>query len=221
MPVTLAIGNHEGGGFAVSRSDVPFYYHYFLQQLDGVTDYADPAQRTSYHHHRVSDDVLIVVLDSYIVEPVDGPQLAWLLSLLQSDAAAVRHRVAVYHAPLFPSSRPFNDWLPVLERQTWGPVFEEHGFSVNFEHHDHTLKQTYPLVGMRRNDTHGVTYLGDGSFGVASRSPNTKNAELYAVRTKTRHIWQVIFEAEQVTYTAVDNQGTILTNFSVSVQSKK
>lgn len=215
LPVSLAIGNHEGGGFVVSREEVPFYYHYFLQQLDGITDYADPSQRTSYHYHKVSPQVIVFILDSYIVESITGPQLDWLMALLQRDEfGQVPHKYAVYHAPLFPSSRTFTAWLPELERQSWGPIFETYGFRVNFEHHDHTLKQTWPLVGFSRNDTHGVTYLGDGSYGVDPRTPNTENSELFIMRQQVQHIWQVIVSPIQVTYRAVSSDGTLLLNFT-------
>ena len=159
---------------------------------------------------------MVFILDSYIVESVDGPQKEWLIALLDGPFGNMKHKFGVYHAPLYPSSRDFNSWLPEIERQTWSPIFERYGFKVNFEHHDHTLKQTFPLVGLTVNDTHGVTYLGDGSFGVDPRQPNSANDDLFVIREKVMHVWQVIITPGQTSYTAVDDTGKMLLNISLS-----
>ena len=62
--------------------------------------------------------------------------------------------------------RPFTD----LAREIYLPLFDKVPVSYSFEHHYHVFKATKSLLANAvvgdSNSTKGVTYLGDGAWGI-------------------------------------------------------
>lgn len=177
VPVLVTIGNHEvRGGFVngivakylrdsgmtgdAFRSELaPYYYALF----------ASPGQ-PGYRALDFGDYLSLVFLDSNHTNPIEGEQSAWLAKTL-SDRAGRPHLFPVYHVPGYPSVRPFEEPVNALVREHWIPLFEKSGVRLAFENHDHAFKRTKPILA-GKVDPSGITFLGDGSWGVEPRSPH-------------------------------------------------
>ncbi len=210
IPMTLAIGNHEGGGWSIPREGVPFYFHYFLQSSNASL--MDPSLRKSYHAHTLGANTSLTILDSQCtLEQFDGPQLPFLRATLSRPVA---NKFAVYHHPLYPSSRPFDEWQGEAGRALWAPEFERGGVKIAFEHHDHTFKRSKRI---RNNtvDVSGVLYLGDGSFGVAPRA--VRAGLWYIDKSGSQpHVWVVRASSNgTIRAFAVDEGGTVFDSTSL------
>jgi hypothetical protein len=197
VPMVLAIGNHEvDGGYGESKDKAPFYFGFFAQDDE------------SYFARRFGQDLSIYVLDSGHVAEHGGPQARWLDSELQKDKAR-KHRFAVYHVPLYPSHRDFDDERSAKGRKAWLPIFDKHQLTAAFENHDHTFKRTLRLRD-NKADPAGTLYLGDGCFGREAREISSVRRWYLAKASSTPHFWRVDVSPEGVSYTAIDDEGQVI-----------
>ncbi|MCC5805916.1 MAG: metallophosphoesterase family protein [Opitutales bacterium] len=186
IPIIVGIGNHEVRGGYVSahgsyrqendlRLDMaPYFYRLF----------AFPGQ-PGFGYLDFGDYLRLIILDSGHTNPVEGLQTEWLRARL-GEPRSPRHVVPVYHVPAYPSVRTFSYPLSEDVRRHWVPLFENHGVRVVFENHDHAYKRTFPI---RRGmvDFDGIVYLGDGSWGVETRTPSAPRHRWYLVETAALH----------------------------------
>eukprot|EP01114_Cavostelium_apophysatum_P013762 TRINITY_DN3406_c0_g1_i1.p1 TRINITY_DN3406_c0_g1~~TRINITY_DN3406_c0_g1_i1.p1 ORF type:complete len:600 (-),score=112.85 TRINITY_DN3406_c0_g1_i1:147-1946(-) len=206
IPMVLAIGNHEVGGFgAYFKSATPFFLRWFPQAA-AHDDPTTVGERSSYHLHKISDSTSFLVLDSDVMEAPDGPQLDWMKETLVDALPA---KFAVYHAPLYPSHRPYEGSLPTKLRESWLPTFDAHNLTVGFENHDHMYKRS-KLMRANEPDSQGTLYIGDGSWGVDTRAedhvPTEKEWYLDRLYGKN-YVLTVRVEGSEVNVTAIDNYG--------------
>ena len=229
VPMIMAIGNHESGGFSRPRSDEHYFFKYFVQEPNIV----DEESRRSYHAHRLTGTTTVVVLDSNVVVR-HGEQVAWLREEL--SRAAGRSKWALYHAPLYPIVTELSQAQSVLGRQHWGPVFDAQGLQIGFEHHDRECsrvlffatvseKQIFADGAKRSNPivagqpaASGPIYVGDGCWGVEAATPRP-NLEpgLFAFVARSHH---VILGQRNAANTGwdmrmVDPYGTVLDRYEV------
>lgn len=189
VPMVLAIGNHEVNELQGTLAErAPFYYGFFAQ--GGLP----------YFSRQLRDDTLLIVLDSGHTVP-HADQIPWLEKTFQ-DASEVRNTIAVYHAPLYPSHRPFDDWRSVAGRESWLPIFDQYGLSVAFENHDHSFKRSKVLKGNQVSET-GTVYLGDGSFGVNPREAVDPGRWYLEKSSGTPHFWLVNIDQEGMHFQAI------------------
>lgn len=163
IPIIASPGNHEAGGWEQPMKNMRFYNRYFVfEDLAGGQAWELPL----HHVHYISNQVL-VALDSYVVE-TPASQVSWLTNVL-SSAAPGSLKMAMYHAPGYPSVRVFSNPESVGVRTHFVPVFDQYGLTVGLENHDHAFKRTKLLYGGVENST-GVLYVGDGAMGVKART---------------------------------------------------
>lgn len=142
--ISQKIGNHEAGGWSQPRYHVGLYLRYFPHQL-GLQG-LDPQQRPLYHYHKLANHTAIVVLDSGIVEPINGIQLEWLKDALQkASQAGFKNRLAYYHLAMYPAVTFRHQQMSEALQSAWAPVFEKYGLTVAFEHHYHVYKRSHPM----------------------------------------------------------------------------
>lgn len=161
VPLVAGIGNHEvDGGYAKPRANATF----FLPLFDGLYP------EKTYAALDFGDYLSLVLLDTGHVEPIGGAQTDWLEAALD-ERQGRPHLLVANHVPAYPSYRNpeagKNGAFGTGEgnRLHWCPLFERYGVDGVLEHHDHTFKRTHALTdGLR--DKNGVTYLGDGSWGM-------------------------------------------------------
>jgi acid phosphatase type 7 len=199
IPMLVTIGNHEARGFyKQTPAQAPAFYAQF--SMPGPQGY------------NVLDFgwLSLLLLDSGITHPLDGAQLTWLERTL-ANRKKVPHVIPVYHMPAYPSFRPYNEegGIDGEVRRLWAPVFEKAGIRVAFENHDHAYKRTHPIRD-GKIDSKGITYLGDGAWGVRLRKPDHENPRWYIARSDAiRHLFLVTLLPDSRHIMAIDDKGRI------------
>jgi len=195
VPLMFAIGNHEVNDLeGPPEARAPYFYE-LLNQAD-----------TSNFVRTVGEDNVFVFLDSSHTQPHEA-QAAWLDEVLQQHAD-IPHKFAVYHVPLYPSHRDFNDGRSVAGREHWGPLFDAYGVDIGFEHHDHTFKRSKRITGGEL-DPEGVLYLGDGSMGVPPRSADNQGAWYLEKASGRPHVWIVDTDEAGIRARAIDRENEV------------
>eukprot|EP00027_Filamoeba_sp_ATCC50430_P009323 CAMPEP_0168542832 /NCGR_PEP_ID=MMETSP0413-20121227/1555_1 /TAXON_ID=136452 /ORGANISM="Filamoeba nolandi, Strain NC-AS-23-1" /LENGTH=620 /DNA_ID=CAMNT_0008572729 /DNA_START=36 /DNA_END=1895 /DNA_ORIENTATION=- len=211
IPMMLAIGNHEAGGFDVPYSLIPFYLNWFAQSSNMDLD-----DRDTYHTHVISDTTAFLVLDSNIGSPAKRDQVDWMKDQLSTNLAAYPNRLATYHVPLYPSFRSPDSQPSKQLRDDWLGVFAEYNLTVSFENHDHTYKRTKLLrnnevcdLDSTTNDNTTCTlFMGDGAWGVTPRS--SIKHRWYLENTKgINHIMRVDVGTTYMNITVIDKEGEV------------
>ena len=197
VPMVLAAGNHEvNDEDGTPEQKAPFYFGYF------------PQGGSPYFTRRLRNDTVLFVLDSGHTVPHGGTQAEWLDATLE-DHQDVRNTIAVYHAPLYPSHRDFEDWRAVDGRDNWLAIFDKWALRVALENHDHTFKRTKVLKGNQVVEE-GTVYLGDGSFGVNPRTVPEPDRWYLEKASGTPHFWLVEIDDAGMHFQAISHAGDVL-----------
>jgi hypothetical protein len=94
-------------------------------------------------------------------------------------------------------------------REHWCPLFEKCGVKIAFEHHDHTFKRTLPIRDGKM-DPKGVTYLGDGAWGVSTRNPALAKPRWYIAKAgMVRHLYLVTLYPKSRHVLAINENGQV------------
>ncbi len=207
IPFVAAIGNHEvTTGFGGRIEDSPFYLTFFQHRND-----------RTYYALDFSDYLSMMILDSGHIQPVRGEQSAWLRKEL-IRRLNVPHVFPMYHVPAWPSFRDANHPRSIAVRENWVPLFETYGVELAFENHDHTFKRTVPIRDGEYSED-GVTYIGDGSWGVQTRTPVPASERWFIYKsTDDFHFWQItLYENERIVQ-AINERGFLLDYFEQEIR---
>jgi len=205
IPMVVGIGNHEvkGGYNGKIPEDAPFFYSLFRS----------PESR-SYYALDFGDYLSILMLDSAHTQPITGPQAEWLNAAL-AERKNKQFVFVAYHYPAYGTTKgpkggsPLDAPRSIEIRQHWMPAWEKYGVSAVFENDHHNYKRTYRLRGHKRDDANGILYLGDGAWGVATRTVPAPGTAWWLEKAEGRnHIWEVNMRANgTATIRAVDIDG--------------
>ena len=206
IPLIPAIGNHEVTGYyGKTRAEAPYFFSLF-------DTWAHP-EIGAYRALDFGDYLSLLLLDTDHTCPV-AAQNAWLGEALAARAQ-VPHVFPVYHVPAYPSVRRYDDRINLEVRRHWVPLFEASPqVRVAFEHHDHAFKRTHPLRAGAPDATDGVTYLGDGSWGLARRPLRQTDTEVFLHREEKFHVWRVTLTPGEQRFLALDERGKHLDAWS-------
>lgn len=179
--------------------------------------FAFPGEQ-SYNVLDVGDYMSLIALDSGHVKRVDGEQAEWLGQTL-AERAGRPHIIPFYHVPAYPSARPFSSGVSARIRSVWVPLFEKYGVQFAFEHHDHTYKRTHPMRE-GKIDEQGITYLGDGSWGVACRPfRDEEPQQMYIAKfAQSTNAIIVTLDGQNRHFKVVNQDGELLDEFSIPVR---
>lgn len=206
LPLILAIGNHETNNKPRSNplERAPFYFALFPQ-----TDFKTHFLRRFGNHSS------LLVLDSgHIKQHAD--QNRWLEKKL-SKIQPRTNKLAMYHAPLYPSHRSFDGEWSKAGREHWLPLFDKYTLSLALENHDHVLKRTYKLKNNQKSSD-GTVYIGDGCWGT---TPRTAQNRWYLKTSQSKiHLWRLLLSAQGIFGEAVGTDGKLLDNFTISHQKR-
>lgn len=202
IPMILALGNHEANSSSSKDpfSKLPFFTHLFLQN-DGGT----------YFKRQLASHTTLFALDSGHFASHSGPQKLWLEKELSSTTS--ENKMAVYHVPLYPTYRSESGSFTQAGRKHWLPLFDAHNLTVSFENHDHNLKRTHMLRDNKQVQSGGTVYVGDGCWGVGTRTVNKR--WYHHLAESKLHVWRVQASATRVSLEAVGKNGVIYDEFSI------
>lgn len=207
IPIVPAIGNHEvrGGYNGKIPDDAPYYYGLFV-----------PPGRNSYHVVDFGKYLSLVVLDSGHTQPVAGPQREWLAQTLaaRSEQAFL---FACYHYPAYGTTKAPENGTPldapqaIAIREHWVPLLEQFGVSAVFENDHHNFKRTHRIRRHQRDDQNGLLYLGDGAWGVETRTVPKEGEAWWLAKAEARnHLWLVELGSDQsARIRAIDVEGVV------------
>lgn len=205
IPMVIGIGNHEvkGGYNGKVPEDAPFYYSLFRT----------PPQR-SYYALDFGKYLSILVLDTGHSYPIAGAQAEWLQRAL-AERKEQQFVFGVYHYPAYGTTKapkggtPLDAKQSIEIREKWMPAWERYGVTAIFENDHHNFKRTHRLRGHKRDDANGILYLGDGAWGVATRTvPDLASGWWLAKAEGRNHVFEVNLRANGTsTIRAVDIDG--------------
>lgn len=217
VPHIAAIGNHEIGKYYITEYDQERFdvfsnefklthasFFYGILAFPGLPGYAALD---------FGDYLSVLVLDSDHTNFTDGAQKQWLRQAL-IDRRHFRHIMPLYHVPAYPSVRNPGMFHQTRVRQHWVPLFEDAAnLRIAFEKHDHAYKRTVPLLKNRRDDDHGVIYLGDGAWGVSTREvrmDRNLGGQPYLERAEAvRHFILIELSDDGIDIKAIDDDGEV------------
>lgn len=188
IPMVPVIGNHEvkqGYGGKIP-DDAPYFYGLFPL----------PESR-AYHTLDFGNYLTFLVLDSGHTNAIDGPQVGFIESALEARKGQT-YVFPIYHYPAYgtaksePGKSVVDHPRSVMIQKSWCPLFEKYGVSAVFENDHHTFKRTHPIRNRQRDDATGITYVGDGAWGVAVRPVPAEGTAWWLAKAESRnHIWLV------------------------------
>lgn len=200
IPMIPGIGNHEvKTSYSTDNTDATFFFHLF-----------DIPDNRAYYRVDAGNYLSMIMLDTDHTNAIVGAQTEWLKNTLE-EVGDRPHVYPVFHVPAYPSVRDPESARNVRIRSNWVPLFEEHGVRIVFEKHDHTYKRTIPLK-QGRADADGITYIGDGSWGVHVRMP--ANYWYLDNASGVRHFIDVRIHQSGVTTRAIRENGILLDQFT-------
>ncbi len=198
IPMLVAIGNHE-----VKDS----YRQPVEKAASFYTLFSSPGPQ-GYTALDFGKYLSLFLLDSDHTHTVAGEQTAWLGKNL-SKRRKIPHVFPVYHTPAYPSFRDEAGVQAGEVRANWCPLFDKYGVKLVFENHDHCFKRTFPIRA-GKIDSKGVTYLGDGAWGVDVRKPDPAKPKWYVEKSvPTRHFYLVTLTPEARHVLAVNDSGQV------------
>ncbi|QZA59226.1 purple acid phosphatase family protein [Candidatus Rhabdochlamydia porcellionis] len=125
------------------------------------------------------------------------------------------YKMAVYHVSGYPSVYSEEGTIPRRVRKHWHPHFDRYHLQIAFENHNHAYKRTYPLKNGEYNPD-GVIYMGDGSWGVWTRTPREK---WYLEKAaKANSVCLVQIDQEKAVVDALDIKGRVIDSVKIRPQ---
>lgn len=213
VPLVLSIGNHEvnvgrEGGVPASappERKAPFFYGLFAQNQDGSGSRED-GEATYFRRSLGSAGALYVLDSGHIVS--HEAQTSWLAAHMAADAD-LPNRLALYHVPLYPAHRSYEDSAD--GREAWEQVFDQGRLTAAFENHDHVFKRSHPIrLGEVVGPDEGVLYLGDGCMGMDARTVDPEERWYIERSASEPHFWMVDLSGEGAVFRAYDEEGRLL-----------
>eukprot|EP00330_Aristerostoma_sp_ATCC50986_P002568 CAMPEP_0114587106 /NCGR_PEP_ID=MMETSP0125-20121206/10151_1 /TAXON_ID=485358 ORGANISM="Aristerostoma sp., Strain ATCC 50986" /NCGR_SAMPLE_ID=MMETSP0125 /ASSEMBLY_ACC=CAM_ASM_000245 /LENGTH=271 /DNA_ID=CAMNT_0001782855 /DNA_START=1054 /DNA_END=1866 /DNA_ORIENTATION=+ len=209
IPLVAGVGNHDvgydaGSTLNINKEDPPHWFKFMPQHLkpapndtigvDNIVAVPDFNERRTYFHHTFSGAVFLS-LDSDYVYDYSGVQMQYLTNVSEENPDLLK--IAYYHNPTYPCCQDFGDTSQTIQNhsmETWIPAFEDYSYLAVFENHVHLWKKTYSLKGGKVVDKDdGVTYFGDGNWGVNHAGCDTtavsNSTGILETSGPTNHIW--------------------------------
>ena len=208
LPFISCIGNHEvDGHYGGDHTKAPYFFAMM------------PFDNLAYRMVDLGEQVSFVLLDSDHATRIPGAQTEWLAKEIAPRAKRT-HVIPVYHYPAWPTVKaakgktPYDNRVSVMIRELWLPLFEANGVRLALEHDQHTFKRTVPIKAGKADPT-GITYLGDGAWGVEVR-PLFPDLPHMAKTASRRHGWLLELHADgRVDGTAIDEFGEVFDQVTI------
>jgi serine protease len=105
-------------------------------------------------------------------------QKTWLTNDLAAQGSQVSWRLGQYHRTMVPTGGGKTSYSTIRQ---WAPIFESGKMNLITESDTHIVKYTWPVVPSGSSYTKvdaGTVYLGEGSWGVGTRTTDTPQSWL-------------------------------------------
>lgn len=105
-------------------------------------------------------------------------QKSWLTNDLANQGGQVSWRLGQYHRSMVPTGGGKTSYSTIRQ---WAPIFEDGKMNLITESDTHIVKYTWPVVPSGSSYTKvdaGTVYIGEGSWGVGTRSTDTPQSWL-------------------------------------------
>ncbi|MCB0355803.1 MAG: metallophosphoesterase family protein [Bdellovibrionales bacterium] len=208
VPLIVAIGNHEvTTGVALPWAKAPFYTELFAQD-----------NGNSFFTRELGQNAMLLVLDSGHLNTHESQK-----NFIKKELKKYQdlpHRLALYHAPLYPNHRSENDFLATSGRNHWLSVFDKYFLTVAFENHDHSLKRS-KILKQHAVSQQGTLYLGDGCWGKGDRQSNPQKWYLEKAYSEN-HVWSAEIQTQYIDFMATaGREGQLYDYFRLQNTSSK
>lgn len=191
IPIATACGNHD-----VHKGKNSLFFTFFPQM-----------RLSTYFTFSFPGLLGVTVLDSGHFAPIEKKQKAFVEQAL-AEQQAIRNKIALYHVPAYPGVTSFQSPLSKKVRSHWCPLFSKFGVLACFEHHGHGYKRSKKIDG--------VTYLGDGGFGVSARKVKDPESTPYLKKTASlRHFFILDTFPDKMELSAIDSYGGVFDKKSI------
>ncbi len=203
IPLLPLVGNHDVNKLKDKTDKPELFYEIFTF----------PEVGKAYRSLDFGDYFSLVMLDTGHTWPVEGDQTVWLENTLKTKQP-FPYLLAAYHVAAYPSYYPYTEGNAVNIRKNWVPLFEKYQVPFAFEHHNHTYKRTHPIKE-GKVDLSGVTYLGDGSWGVHTRPVDTLKKTWYLEKSGSINCCYIVtLSPEKCLIEAKNSQGEVIDQIS-------
>ncbi len=157
FPIIPTFGNHEESADVYNMFDIPNSNSYFSLSIGGNL-------------------LRLYTLNTEI--NCDVTQKNWLENDLQNNSGGANEpywKFVQYHYPFVPHSNYAPNTTMIA---CWATLFQDYNVRLVSEAHAHIMKVTWPIVtssatgsdnGFIRNDSTGIVYIGEGSWGAPMR----------------------------------------------------
>ncbi len=183
VPMLPIVGNHD--------VDKPHRKTHHPEMFYEIFTFPHPQK--AYRSLDFGDYLNLILLDSGHTSPIEGEQTVWLEKRLKQNSM---YTLAAYHVAAYPSHYPYAGEVPEKLRKYWVPLFEKYQLPFAFEHHNHTYKRTHPIKN-GKVDPGGVTYLGDGTWGVVPRIVKSPKELWYLMKSKSINACYIVTLTEE------------------------
>ena len=202
IPFVVAIGNHEViGGYGQTPKEAPLFFNLF----------PFPEENSATYAIDLFEDLSVVVLNSNHTQSVES-QVEFLEGALQ-ERQSNKHLFALYHFPAYGIVKGgLEHSVSQSMRKHWSPLFDKYGLDAAFENDHHIYKRSN-LIKDGKVDPSGTLYIGDGAWGVETRSFPEKDRWYVAKASPTRHVIEVVIENDVRTYRAINHEQKVFDEF--------
>ena len=192
LPLIATRGNHDGG---------PVYKEIF-DILPGQPD---------WHTTTIGSDVTVVTLDTNVSG--GGKQSEWLENELKNYRPKSKWLLTQYHRPLYPAVKS-----APAHAKIFCPLFDKYNVDLACEADGHNIKRTVPIRDGKQDST-GVTYIGEGGLGVGQRTPKK---DLWYLKGgmvgKDHHFMVLDFSEKNLRIRTILLDGKLYDDFSLKVR---
>jgi len=162
FPLIPVLGNHEEKLDLYNMFDIPDSNSYYSLSIAG----------NLLRIYTLNTD--IGLNEATFKSTCDSTQRSWLENDLQLHTGNINEpywKFVQYHSPFAPHACFPVDTVLI---NCWAPLFQTYKVKLAAEAHAHVIKQTWPIItssdpdsdnGFIRNDSCGIVYIGDGSWG--------------------------------------------------------
>jgi hypothetical protein len=202
IPFVVAIGNHEViGGYGQIPEKAPLFYNIF----------SFPQENDATYMIDMYEDLSVLVLNTNHTRPVED-QVEFIEQAL-SLRKTRKHLFALYHFPAYGIVKGgLGNPISKSMRKHWTPLFDKYGLDAAFENDHHIYKRSKLIKGGKVDES-GTLYIGDGAWGVKTRSFDASDLWYVKEASPTMHVIEVVIENNVRTYRAINHDQKVFDEF--------